>query len=188
MLLLRLGTSTPVPPRLAVSSLIHIPDLRPPSRPDILSRTLPLTLPFSIRRPFHPSNSRSSLSALSFSSWSSLSARRADIWLVDSEACNSSIVFKSFSILSRSLAASSAAWVACLSFRSICDCMSFTMRSTLRTERCDLDFSVSCSSSCDSSCILCQYVILLDDMCVWMGMLTSWIRLCKNLISWLLLE
>jgi hypothetical protein len=64
---------------------------------------LRLTLfpPFSTLSAFQPSNSLSSLNAFSLSSRSSRSARRADSWLVESLDCSSSIVLRSFSILSR---------------------------------------------------------------------------------------
>ncbi|KAI1417216.1 hypothetical protein F5Y13DRAFT_152279 [Hypoxylon sp. FL1857] len=77
----------PVPPRLAVSSLsplvpfLHALRRLAPSRPGVLSRTLPpLTLPFSILRCFQPSSSRSRRRVFSFSSLSSRSARRACSW------------------------------------------------------------------------------------------------------------
>lgn len=149
MLLFRFGTSIPVPARLAVSSpsytlfLIELL-LAPPSNPGVPNRTLPLfTLPFSMRRCFHPSNSRSRRSAFSFSCRNSRSARRAASWFVLSLAWSSSIVLRSFSTLSRNLDTSSFNCVLCLSLRSICDCRSFTTRSTLRTDFCDLDRSLS---------------------------------------------
>ncbi|KAK3355252.1 hypothetical protein B0H65DRAFT_41053 [Neurospora tetraspora] len=111
----------------------------------------PIAEPFSILRFFHPSSSRSSLSAFSFSSRSSRSARRADSSLADSDDCSSSMVLSSLSTLSRMRPTSSWSCVFCLSLRSIWDCRSLTMRSTLRTERWDLLRSVSCSSSWDSS-------------------------------------
>ncbi|KAI0440309.1 hypothetical protein F4803DRAFT_527861, partial [Xylaria telfairii] len=85
MLLFRLGTSIPVPPRLAASSapgvafLIELTLLDPlPSKAGVPNRTLPpFTLPFSMRKCFHPSNSRSRRNAFSFSARSSRSARRA---------------------------------------------------------------------------------------------------------------
>ncbi|KAI8946537.1 hypothetical protein F4801DRAFT_593311 [Xylaria longipes] len=144
MLLFRLGTSIPVPPRLTVSSALGVPFLieltllDPPSKPGVPNRTLPpFTLPFSIRKCFHPANSRSRRSAFSFSARNSRSARRAVSW--------------SFSTLSRNLETSSFNCVVCLSLRSICDCKSFTTRSTLRVDLCDLDRSFSWVSSWVSS-------------------------------------
>ncbi|KAH6992464.1 hypothetical protein EDB82DRAFT_145324 [Fusarium venenatum] len=88
-----------------------------PMRP----RTLPITLPdpLSARRFFRPATSRSNRIALSFSSLNSRSARRADSWLLDSDDCSSSIVFRSFSTLSRILETSSESCMFCLSLRSI---------------------------------------------------------------------
>ncbi|KAI1748647.1 hypothetical protein F4782DRAFT_516267 [Xylaria castorea] len=155
MLLFRLGTSIPVPPRLADSSALGVPVLieltlldPPPSKAGVPNRTLPLfTLPFSMRKCFHPSNSRSRRSAFSFSVRNSRSARRAVSWFVLSLAWSSSIVLSSFSTLSRNLETSSFNCVVCLSLRSICDCKSLTARSTLRVDLCDLDRSFSCVSS-----------------------------------------
>ncbi|KAH8662206.1 hypothetical protein BX600DRAFT_314057 [Xylariales sp. PMI_506] len=141
-LVFRFGTSMPVPLRLMASSAASPPPLHapmllilPPLILGVPSRKLPFTLPFSMRRCFHPSSSRSRRSVFSFSSRSSRSARRAESWFVLSDACNSSIVFRSFSTLSRWRLASSVICAACLSLRSIWDCRSLTTLSTLRTDR-----------------------------------------------------
>ncbi|KAI2466483.1 hypothetical protein F4781DRAFT_352741 [Annulohypoxylon bovei var. microspora] len=150
MLLFLFGTSMPVPLRLAVSSaspLIPVPFLQAlsllPSRMGVPILTLPFTLPFSILRCFQPSSSRSIRRVFSFSSLSSRSARRADNWLSLSLAWSSSIVLSSLSTRSRSRFTSSLSCTACLSLRSIWDVRSLTVRSTLRTERCDFDRSFS---------------------------------------------
>ncbi|KAI0395550.1 hypothetical protein F5Y17DRAFT_422735, partial [Xylariaceae sp. FL0594] len=183
-LLFRLGTSMPVPLplRLVVSSLLpssapeteteplRIIELTllawatpplPPSRAGVPNLTLPppLTLPFSILRCFHPSSSLSRREVFSLSSRSSRSARRAASWLPLSLAWRSSIVCRSFPTLSRSLATSSFSCEACLSLRSICDCRSFTTRSTFRADRCDLERSSSLASSCVSSCGCCEMTL-----------------------------
>ncbi|KAI0431984.1 hypothetical protein F5Y09DRAFT_303161 [Xylaria sp. FL1042] len=73
MLLFRCGTSMPAPLRLALSSasypvLIELTLLPPCSNTGVPNRTLPpFTLPFSIRKCFHPSSSRSRRKAFSFS-------------------------------------------------------------------------------------------------------------------------
>ncbi|KAL0475355.1 hypothetical protein QR685DRAFT_44825 [Neurospora intermedia] len=154
MLLFLFGIS--ITPSICILSFVNV------LLPRILPSTLPATLPpppppppiadpFSMRRFFHPSSSRSSLRAFSFSSRSSRSARRADSSLADSEDCSSSMVLSNLSTLSRMRVTSSWSCVFCLSLRSIWDCRSLTMRSTLRTERWDLLRSFSCSSSWDSS-------------------------------------
>ncbi|KAI2639268.1 hypothetical protein GGS21DRAFT_421396 [Xylaria nigripes] len=116
MLLFRLGTSIPVPLRLIVSSpsyvlapfLIKLALLTPPSMAGVPKRTLLLfTLPFSNRKCFQPSNSRSSRKHFSFSSRNSRSARRVASWFVLSLAWSSPIVSRSFSTLSRNLEESS---------------------------------------------------------------------------------
>lgn len=132
----RCGTSTPSPS----------PDALQPFLP-----TLPKLDPFSALADLHPSTSLSSLAAFSFASLSSLSALRAVSWLVDSDACSSSIVESSLLTFSPSRAASSVRCAFCLSLRSICDCRSLTTRSTLRTDRWDLVRSSSCVSSWVSS-------------------------------------
>ncbi|KAI1348060.1 hypothetical protein F5Y01DRAFT_293389 [Xylaria sp. FL0043] len=149
ILLFRCGTSMPVPLRLTLSSasnpfLIELTLLPLLSNAGVPNRTLPpFTLPFSIRKCFHPSNSRSRRKAFSFSCRNSRSARRAASWLELSLAWSSSMVLRSFSTLSRNLETSSFNCVACLSLRSICDCKSLTTRSTLRTDLWDLDRSSS---------------------------------------------
>ena len=105
----------------------------------------------SMRRPFQPSTSLSSLSPRSFSSRSSRSARLASSWCIESLFCNSSMVARRRSILSRAREISSVSCVFVLSRRSICDCRSLTVRSTLRTERASLVRVSSTPSSCFSS-------------------------------------
>lgn len=121
-----------------------------PALPTLLPTALPA---LSTRSAFQPSNSLSSRRAFSLSSLNSLSARLARSWLLESLDCNSSIVFSSFSTLSRAREMSSCKPTLALSLRSICSCKSFTVRSTLRTSRWDLDCWVRWSSSCCSSCL-----------------------------------
>jgi hypothetical protein len=103
-------------------------------------------------RPFQPSSSLSNLSPLSRSSLSSRSARLADNWFAESEVWSSSMVDKRLEILSRALAKSSVRDVTCLSRRSICDCKSLTVRSTVRMLRASVDRLDSAASRDFSSC------------------------------------
>ncbi|KAI1080169.1 hypothetical protein F5B20DRAFT_116754 [Whalleya microplaca] len=151
MPLIMLLVSSASPPALLDPPFFHALSRRTPSSPGVPSRMLPFTLPFSILRCFQPSSSRSKRSVFSFSSRSSRSARRADSWFELSLAWSSSIVLRSLSTRSRRRTVSSLSCAVCLSFRSICDWRSLTVRSTLRTERCDFERSSSCASSCDSS-------------------------------------
>jgi len=161
ILLLRFGTSipfssAPVPGpialmRLALESCLTWP--MPLARLHTLSLR-PKPAPFfadPIPKPLSPSTSRSSRKALAASSFAALSARRAARPASDSETCSSSIVLSSFSILSLPRAISSCSCVFAFSLLSIWSCKSLTVRSTLRTERCDLLRSVSWASSWDSS-------------------------------------
>ncbi|KAI0859040.1 hypothetical protein F4860DRAFT_484312 [Xylaria cubensis] len=76
-LLFRLGTSTGSS-GAGVPFLIPLTLLDPPSKAGVPNLTLPpFTLPFSMRKCFHPSSSRSKRSAFSFSVRNSRSARRA---------------------------------------------------------------------------------------------------------------
>jgi hypothetical protein len=110
-----------------------------------------IAVPFSILNCFQPSSSLSSLKVFSLSSLSSRSALRALSWLAESLFCNSSIVLRNFSHRSRERAISSSSCVLALSRRSICNCRSLTVRSTLRTSRCDLFRWFSWASSWASS-------------------------------------
>jgi hypothetical protein len=157
ILLFLLGTSipfssAPVPPPL-VELTLEWPIPPPLARLHTLSLLpkAPLPLLRDIPIPLSPSISLSSLSALAASSFAALSARLAARPASDSETCSSSIVLSNLSILSRPLAISSWSCAFAFSLRSICSWRSLTVRSTLRTERCDLLRSVSCASSCDSS-------------------------------------
>ncbi|KAI1436384.1 hypothetical protein GGR50DRAFT_650945 [Xylaria sp. CBS 124048] len=116
ILLFRFGTSIPVPLTLIVSSpsytlgavLIRLTLLEPPSKVGVPKRTPPpFTVPFSIRKCFHPSNSRSSRDDLSLSSRNSRSALRVASWFVLSLVWRSPMVLRRFSILSRNLVTSS---------------------------------------------------------------------------------
>lgn len=135
-------SSTPVPtPSLTVPLKLHTLSL------------LPKLLPaFPFPSPFNPSSSISNLNAFCASSFAALSARRAASPASLSLICSSSIVFSNFSILSLPLATSSCNCEFAFSLLSICSCRSLTVRSTFRTERCDLLRSVSWASSWDSSC------------------------------------
>jgi hypothetical protein len=112
----------------------------------------PSTLLRSIRRPFHPSSSRSILKHFSLSSRSSRSARLACSWAAESVDWRSSIVARRDEILSRALARSSDSEVFCLSRRSIWVWRSRTVRSTLRIERASAVRLLSAVSRAFSSC------------------------------------
>jgi hypothetical protein len=103
-------------------------------------------LPYTARD-FKVSSSLSNLNAFSFSSRSSRSALRAASCTLLSEDCSSSIAFSNFSTLSLARATSSSSCRFAFSFRSICNCRSLTVRSTLRTLRADFDCAVTWASS-----------------------------------------
>ncbi len=126
-LLFRLGTSTESPYSLP----FHAP--LPNPLPPITLPGLPPPMPAAVL--FHPSFSLSSLNFCSLASLHSLSALRACSCASLSDCCSSSIVLRSFSILSRERARSSSNCVAAFCLRSICNWRSLTVRSTFRTER-----------------------------------------------------
>ena len=129
-LLFRLGISTPPSP-FSLPFQAALPTL-------LLPTTLPgLPIPIPAAVLFHPSFSLSNLSFCSLVSLHSLSALLACSCASLSDCCSSSMVLRSFSILSRERVKSSWSCVAAFSFRSICSCKSLTVRSTFRTERCD---------------------------------------------------
>ena len=109
-------------------------------------------------RPFQPSSSLSNLSPLSRSSLSSRSARLATSWFAESEVCSSSMVDKRLEILSRAFPRSSVSDVTCLSRRSIWDCKSLTVRSTVRMLRASVERLDSAASRDFSSCSLIRFL------------------------------
>jgi hypothetical protein len=129
-LLFRFGISTPPSP----NSL--------PFQAPLPTLLLPITLPgLPTPKPaavlFQPSFSLSNRNFCSLASRHSLSALLACscAWL--SDCCSSSMVLRSFSILSRERVRSSCSCAAPFSFRSICSWRSLTVRSTFRTDRWD---------------------------------------------------
>ncbi len=143
-------TSAPFTLPLAILSCPSLPLLTLPLPSN------PLLAPLSILKPFHPSNSLSSLKPFSLSSLRSLSALLAANDVLVSSACSSSTVANSLSIFSLPFVTSSSSWVACFSRRWIWDVRSRTVRSTLRTERREVVcWEAWVSSSC-SSCLEVQ--------------------------------
>jgi len=140
-------------PSATEASLILRPLMLPTSLPSPpVTPRPPRALLRSNLRPFQPSSSLSNLSPLSRSSLSSRSARLADNWFAESEVCSSSMVDKRLEIFSRALDRSSVRDVTCLSRRSICDCKSLTVRSTVRMLRASVERLDSAASRDFSSC------------------------------------
>lgn len=126
-LLLRCGISKDgtLPPRLDLGSPIprpYTPPLPPPPPKSLRARKVLLRRMGSMlysSLALKPSSSRSRRNAFSFSSRSSRSARLAWSWFVESEDCNSSMVARRRSILSRDFEMSSLSCTLALSRRSI---------------------------------------------------------------------